>query len=86
MTVGNILVNKKRKVTLPQHKLFKVSANCCNVRVGDHVVATTTVGTDFTTGQDVEAGCNGMVEAVNRSADEHALFVWVRVSQGQRIA
>jgi hypothetical protein len=74
------------RATRPELKLFKVNASQCNVAVGDHVVAETPVGRDFTTGDELQAGCLGVVEAVNWSADEHALFVWVRLSKnGQAI-
>lgn len=63
-----------------ERKLFKVDVNQCKLRVGDHVVAKTTVGKDFATGDTLQAGCNGVVEAVNWSADEGALFVWMHVS------
>jgi hypothetical protein len=67
--------------TLPTFKLFKIDAGRCNLKVGDHVVSETTVSKDFTSRELVQAGCNGVVEAVNWSADDHALFVWVRPSQ-----
>lgn len=80
MSKGGLPVNTKSKAALPELKLFKVKANQCDLGVGDHVIAETTVGHDFSTGAALQAGCNGVVEAVNWSADEHALFVWVRVS------
>jgi hypothetical protein len=79
-------MNKRSKAALPELKLFKVNASQCNLGVGDHVIAKTTVGKDFVTGHALLAGCNGVVEAVNWSADEHALFVWVRVANDRRAA
>jgi hypothetical protein len=77
-------MNRQLGATVPEHKLFKVSANDCNIRVGDHVIAETTVGQAFASGEALQAGCNGVVEAVNWSTDEHALFVWVRVLENGR--
>lgn len=78
MSRGKSRVNRKSSVALPELKLFKVRADHCHLSVGEHVIAMTTVGRDFATGKALQAGCNGVVEAVNWSADEHALFVWVR--------
>lgn len=63
-----------------EHRLFKVHASQCDTRVGDQITGDTKVGHAFASGEALWAGCNGVVEAVNWSADEHALFVWVRVS------
>jgi hypothetical protein len=73
-------MNRRLQAAFPAHKLFKIDASNCNLRVGDHVIAETTVGRDFRSGGALKAGCRGVVEAVNWSADDHALFVWVRVS------
>jgi hypothetical protein len=73
-------MNQQSKTTQPTAKLFKIAATGCNLRVGDHVISGTRVGDDFTTCEPLRAGCNGVVEAVSWSADEHALFVWVRPS------
>lgn len=86
MLGGGLCMNRTSKVALPEFKLFKVGASQCNLAVGDHVIAETTVGNDFTTGEALRAGCKGVVESVNWSADEHAFFVWVRVSRnGQTV-
>lgn len=74
-------MEKKLQTMLPTLKLFKIAASCCNLRVGDHVISETTVGEDFTTREPVQVGCRGVVEAVNWSADDHAVFVWVRPCQ-----
>ncbi|MGD8243862.1 MAG: hypothetical protein PVI63_01565 [Anaerolineae bacterium] len=74
-------MNQESKTTEPTAKLFKVAASGCKLRVGDPVISDTTVGHDFATRESLQAGCNGVVEAVNWSADEHALFVWVRPSR-----
>ena len=81
MSVGALSARVRSKVSVPQHRLYKVSADACNLRVGDHVIEETTVGEDFSTGLPVQAGCRGMVTAVDWSADEHALFVWVQIDQ-----
>ena len=86
MSVGGLSMNKRSKAALPELKLFKVNASQCNLNVGDHVIAQTAVGSDFATGDTLQAGCNGVVEAVNWSADEHALFVWVRVAKKKQAA
>jgi hypothetical protein len=80
MRTKSARVKRRIDVGSPQLKLFKVSADQCNLRAGDHVIAQTTVGRDFTTGEALQAGCNGVVDAVNWSADDHALFVWVRAA------
>jgi hypothetical protein len=69
------------KVEVPTLKMFKIDASRCDLRVGDHVISETTVGEDFATRELVRAECSGVVEAVNWSADDHALFVWVRPSR-----
>ncbi len=84
MSVGGLRMRRTSKAALPELKLFKINASQCNLSVGDHVIAKTTVGQDFTTGEALQAGCKGVVEAVNWSADEHALFVWVRVSNDRQ--
>lgn len=71
--------NGKSKAILPERKLFRVRVDHCHLSAGDHVVARTTVGQDFATGEWVEAGCNGVVEAVRWSDDDQALCVWVQV-------
>lgn len=81
MSVGVLSTNTRLEASVPEHKLFKVSASACNLRVGDHVIEETTVGLDYASRQPVRAGCRGMVKAVNWGADEHALFVWVRVDR-----
>jgi len=64
----------------PTLKLFKIYASRCQLNVGDRVLSDTTVGQDFTTREPMHAGCAGVVEAVNWSAEDHAYFVWVRPS------
>lgn len=83
MRTRTLPVKRRLDVTAPKLKLFKVNADECNLRVGDHVITQTTVGRDFSTGEVLAAGCNGVVEMVNWSADDDALFVWVRAASHQ---
>jgi hypothetical protein len=80
MTIESFCVKSQPGSAVPRHRLFKIRANDCNVRAGEHVVAETTVGYDFVTGEALSAGCRGVVEAVNWSTNDCALFVWVRMS------
>lgn len=68
------------KSGLEERRLFKVHADQCSLRVGDHVIAETSVGRDFASGKTLQAECRGLVEAVNWSPDDYALFIWIRVS------
>lgn len=81
MSMERVCANRQQTAAFPRHRLFKIRANDCNVRAGEHVVAETTVGYDFVTGEALSAGCRGVVEAVNWSTDGCALFVWVRMSE-----
>ena len=74
-------MNKEARAVVPTLKLFKIYAGRCDLNVADQVISHTTVGKDFSTREPVHAGCAGVVEAVNWSADDHAFFVWVRPSQ-----
>ena len=75
---------KEANTGMPTLKLFKIYANRCELNVGDRVISDTTVGKDFTTREPLHAGCAGVVEAVNWSAEDHAYFVWVRPSRSAR--
>jgi len=81
MSVEALRTNIRLRASVPQHRLFKVIASACNLRVGDHVIEETTVGQDFSSRLSVRAGCRRVVMAANWCADDHALFVWVRVDR-----
>jgi len=72
---------KEANTGMPILKPLKVYASRSELNVGDRVNSDTTVGKDFTTREPLHAGCAGVVEAVNWSAEDHAYFVWVRPSQ-----
>jgi hypothetical protein len=76
-----VQMKREANTGMPAVKLIKICAGHCEVSVGDRVISDTTVGRDFTTREPLHAGCAGVVEAVNWSAEDHAYFVWVRPSQ-----
>ena len=74
-------MKQEARVAVPPLKLVKTRAGRCDLNVADQVISDTTVGNDFSTREPVHAGCAGVVEAVNWSADGHAFSVWVRPCQ-----
>lgn len=60
--------------------LFKVDARRCNLRVGDHVVPGMIVGTSAVSGELMRADCAGVVDMINSPSENHAMYVWVRLT------
>jgi len=79
-------MKQEARASVSTLKLLKNCAGRCDLNVGDQVISDTTVGKDLSTREPVHAGCAGLVEAVSRSADDHAFFVWVRPSQSSGAA
>ena len=85
MSVEALRTNIRLRASVPQHRLFKVSASACNLRVGDHVIEETTVGQDFSSGLSVRAGCRGVVMVVNWCADDKPLRLGASRPESRRI-
>lgn len=62
-----------------EHVLFKIDASRCALQVGDHVTAEQIIGEDADTGELLQAGCDGQVEAISFSGADHCLLVLVKI-------
>jgi hypothetical protein len=73
-------LNTNKNKDLPNRILFKIEASRCALRVDDRVTPETTIGEDFETGETLQAGCHGYVEAIHFDASDHAFFVVIRTT------
>jgi hypothetical protein len=72
---GNAMIGN---LVSPSPVPISVAFDRCNVQLGDFVTPRTVIGSDFKSGNLVQAGCNGVITAVRFSGGSPEMIVFIQ--------